>query len=1027
MLALHPRTVRRGTIVPLLALCTTGMFGFVALAIDLGVLTIVRTECQNSADSGSLAGARVLNNKDTATDNDSAIAKSTALTAVTNNSYLNTNFTAANVPGASDISVGQYNYDGGTQKFVLTFPTSKPANTSWSAVRVNITANQPTFFAKIFGVTSMPTGAVAVAVHRPRDIAFVLDFTGSMGYDSSLNWPLGGTIEGLMNPDPAYPKFGHYARYAYNQNTLPSGQTSGTPTARPNPMQMKGFNGNYSPNNYTMETGGGPPMIEDFVTYSGDPATITSSLAYTNAFKTWSPVKTALANTTTLTPATFDFAGYPPIAASNFTQACPAPDNYDVQSDSPVAYLGDKWPRIDGTRGNQVPQWSTLAGVIYTDNGVQTLKQFLNSTTTTLQGRDLANITLPGGGSGTALVPNAVDGGDTDAGFLDSVWERYGYDINMVNLRGQAGLSKTVALVPVADRYKGYSMGPGYWGKTPFVWPPDPRWGADSNTYGAVSGGGVLPHSISATNSAKDTNGNWICDWRRRFFFRGDGVAFNPQIDNINKILFNTTAGHTLNVVTTNPASGVSGTPGYFQLNYKAIIAWIKSGPTTLPTNLRSGRLLYYSAFPDDVAEGGPGDLNDKRFLRAYIHFVMGVDQYDTTNYPLQTWTYNSQSMLAGVESRNTFGGLSATNATGFTPTNKLVPNREPYMAHTDNVNRPRGHFWFGPLSMLMFMNRAGESRPWWSGTTHQSQCWQLKASINSVLDDVRKNHPNDYCGLAFFANRSNFGVPLVPMGQDWFSLKNSLFFRKDTVAALKADPNSALEHRPYTATMGNDNALIPSASGSTDPNSGMAVGFNLLSSSTMLAAADYGARARKGAAKIVIFETDGIPNTTNAWSLTGAGVDTRYQNSGSAEAWGLDGSLNSNGDVGVAVVKRIVALNTDTPFAGHSSPNTKARVYAIAFGYLFNGYDGTNFGSLSGSAQGALRFCLRVQQVGNTSGPGDPPSTMIPYEQVITGPYQRQDPSQPESVANPGGRIEKMRLSLERIMQSGIQVTLIQ
>jgi hypothetical protein len=272
--------------------------------------------------------------------------------------------------------------------------------------------------------------------------------------------------------------------------------------------------------------------------------------------------------------------------------------------------------------------------------------------------------------------------------------------------------------------------------------------------------------------------------------------------------------------------------------------------------------------------------------------------------------------------------------------------------------------------------------------------------------------------------------VPLVPMGQDWFSLKNTLFFRKDTVAALKANPNSTIEHRPYNATMGNDTARIPSASGSTDPNSGLAVGFNLLSSSTMLAAGDYGSRARKGAAKIVIFETDGIPNTTNSWSLTGTGVDTRYANTGSSEFWTVDPGLvttNNAGNAGVAIVQRTVALNTDTPLAGHSSPNTKARVYAIAFGYLFNGYDGTNYGTLSGSAQMALRFCLRVQQVGNTSGPGDPPSTMIPYEQVITGPYQRQDPAQPESAANPAGRIEKMRLSLERIMQSGIQVTLIQ
>ena len=1027
MLAHRPPAARAGTIVPMLAMCTTAMFGFVALAIDLGILTVVRTECQNSADSGALAGARVLNNTDTATDNDSSLAITTAGTAVTNNVYMNTNFTSSNIAGAGDIAVGLYDYDASTQKFAATFPGTKPTGKSWSAVSVNITANQPTFFAKVFGITSMPTGAKAIAVHRPRDIAFVLDFTGSMGYDSSLNWPNGSAnIEGFMNPDPDYPKFGHYARYTYYQNTAPSGQANAAPNTRPNPLQMKGFSGNYSPNNHTMETGGGPAMVEDFVTYAGNPTSVSATTTSTNAFKMWSPVKTGLANTALLTPATFDYSGYPPIAAGDKTKAVPAPNNYDVQSDSPVAYLGDKWPRTDGSRGNQAAQWSTLAGSTYTDSGVQTLKQYLNSSLTAAAGRDLSTINIPSG-SATALVPNAIDGGTTDASYLDAVWERHGYDIDMVNLRSQITATKTVNLLPAAQRYKGYSMGPGYYGKTFFVWPPDPRWGADSNTYGAVNGPGVQPDRIHPTIEGQDQNNNWICDWRRRFFLRGDGAQFNPQVDDINKILFQTTAGHTLNVVTTNPSLGVSLTPGYFKLNYKAIIAWIKTGPITLPTNVRSGRILYYSSFPDDVTESAAGDTSDKRFLRAYIHTVMGVDQFDATDAPLQTWTYNSPAMLAGVEARNTFGTLAATSSAGFTPTGKITANRKPYMVHTDNVNRPRAHFWFGPLSMFMYMNRAGENRPWWSGTTHQSQCWQLKASINSVLDDVRKNHPNDYCGLAFFANRSNFGVPLVPMGQDWFSLKNSLFFRKDTVAALKADANSTLEHRPYDATMGNDTSLIPSASGSTDPNSGLAVGFNLLSTSTSLAAADYGARARKGAAKIVIFETDGIPNTTGNWTLTGSGVDTRYQNSGTAETWSGDGLLNANGQAGIAIVNRIVAQTTNAPFAGYSTPNTPARVYGIGFGYLFNGYDGTNFSGMNATAQGALRFLLRVQQVGNTSGPGDPPTAAIPFEQVITGPYQRQDPAQPESPTNPGGRIEKMRLCLERIMQSGIQVTLIQ
>ena len=57
------------------------------------------------------------------------------------------------------------------------------------------------------------------------------------------------------------------------------------------------------------------------------------------------------------------------------------------------------------------------------------------------------------------------------------------------------------------------------------------------------------------------------------------------------------------------------------------------------------------------------------------------------------------------------------------------------------------------------------------------------------------------------------------------------------------------------------------------------------------------------------------------------------------------------------------------------------------------------------------------VQQVGNTSagtvGTADPPSASIPTEQIITGAYDV--------------RISKMKSALERIAQSGVQVTLIE
>jgi Flp pilus assembly protein TadG len=1021
---------RSGTLIPILALTVTLLLAFIALAVDVGILTIARTDAQNSCDSAALAGARVLNNRPTASANDrtAAINHARAIAKSNINVYVNqkTKYTDSNLTGSDPVQIGVYTYNTTTQRFDVSFPGSLPANQSWTACRVKLNGNHSTFFAKVVGINTMPWETYATAVHRPRDIAFVVDFSGSMGWGSTANWPYDGngtgTVEGSMNPDPAYPKFGHYSRYTFNQHTSPSGQTSTTPTSRPNPFRMIGASGDYPPNNFTMETGGGPAMIDGYLTAPGDPSSVSASTAFTNAFKMWNPVLVTPANTTTLAPPVYNFGSY-----NVATAAVPAPDNFDTQSDTPIAYVGDKWPRTDGSRSGS-SAWSTLSGSTYTDTGVYTLQQYLNSTLTGTAGRALSNITLPGGGSATALQTNAADGGNAMNNYLDTVWERYGYDIDMVNLRGQTGTAKTVTQVATGNRFKGFSMGPGYYGKTFFVWPPDPRWGADSNTYGAVTGGSINPASPSTTLDARDNNGNWIADWRRRFFLRGDGVAFDPQVDNINTILFRNTAGHVLNNVTTTATNGVSNTAGYYRINYAAVIAWIKRGPVVMPTNLRQGRILYYSTIPDNVTESAAGNAADKRFWRQYIHYVLGVGEFDATDAPITTWSYTATQTMAGVESRNTYGPLSITTPTAFRPTGALADNRKPYMPHTDNINRPRAHFWFGPLSMFTFIERGGENRSWYSGTSHESQCWQVKAAINSVLDDVRNNHPNDQVGIAYFATRGHFNKPMAPMGQDWFTLKNVLFFRKDTVTALKANANSTIEHRPYnTTSLANDSEQIPNSSGSTDSNSGMAVAFNLLSSSTALNSTDYGSRGRRGAAKIVVFETDGIPNTTANWSLTGTGVDTRYQNSGSAESWGGDGSLNTAGRAAVAVVNRIVAPVTTSGVSGFSTPNAPARVYGVAFGDLFDDYNGSNFSSLSGNAQGALRFMLRVQQQGNTSGPGDPP-VMIPFEQIITGPYQRPNPSLPEdAVSNPPGRIEKMRLAYERIMQSGIQVTLVQ
>src|SRR5947208_12816529 len=93
----EPQRPRPGTVLPLLACCLIGLCAFVALAIDLGLLAVSRTQAQNAADVSALAGARTLNNKPTSTNSNVAAAVQQARTAATSNPHLGKNYTNTDV------------------------------------------------------------------------------------------------------------------------------------------------------------------------------------------------------------------------------------------------------------------------------------------------------------------------------------------------------------------------------------------------------------------------------------------------------------------------------------------------------------------------------------------------------------------------------------------------------------------------------------------------------------------------------------------------------------------------------------------------------------------------------------------------------------------------------------------------------------------------------------------------------------------------------------------------------------------
>src|SRR5262245_43435609 len=56
---------RRGAVLPLVVICLVALIGMLALAIDIGMIAVARSQCQNAADASAMAGARTISgNKD---------------------------------------------------------------------------------------------------------------------------------------------------------------------------------------------------------------------------------------------------------------------------------------------------------------------------------------------------------------------------------------------------------------------------------------------------------------------------------------------------------------------------------------------------------------------------------------------------------------------------------------------------------------------------------------------------------------------------------------------------------------------------------------------------------------------------------------------------------------------------------------------------------------------------------------------------------------------------------------------------
>lgn len=155
-----------GSIAVVAALALTMLFGFAALALDIGHLLSMENELKRTADAGALAGARALWPATlpviAATTPNCANAQTTALSVATN-SYNKVD--GAGLPSVQvTVQTGRWNFPSST------FTPGSGSNTN--AVQVITRATGSMFFAEVFGISSQTLSATSIAV---------MDFAQSSG------------------------------------------------------------------------------------------------------------------------------------------------------------------------------------------------------------------------------------------------------------------------------------------------------------------------------------------------------------------------------------------------------------------------------------------------------------------------------------------------------------------------------------------------------------------------------------------------------------------------------------------------------------------------------------------------------------------------------------------------------------------------------------------------------------------------------------------------------------------------------
>jgi hypothetical protein len=569
-------------------------------------------------------------------------------------------------------------------------------------------------------------------------------------------------------------------------------------------------------------------------------------------------------------------------------------------------------------------------------------------------------------------------------------------------------------------------------------------------------------------------------------FFNTDGSQRAPGANQVALEIYHRRTPQTLPSFSTSVTFTRVFDRWTYLINYDAILFWIKNtGPNPFPNRLQAGGILYYDEIPDTInlstwpMPTTTQAQRNQRFWKEYIDEMLGVEQTGRTTITINnafepsTGTTRNFSILLPkysiITARTGFGAdMGYSNGSGTTgfyqyiyprPDYNVNPpplSQMAYMDYRDNPRRPLLHYWFGPMTMIDFLGNMNRNRHWLPGVSYEAPMWQCKMGVQAAIRDTMNNHPNDQITLIAFSRPSGRGpestgqppgtgafqqgfynVARSPLGRNYNQMIDSIWW--PTRFFDPADPQYQQATHVYEA----GNNLVPRAVSGTCYAMALMMAYNQFAigatESTLRTYSQIpsaygiaGGLGRRGAQKIVVFETDGACLSAAYTQLSDifqyAGpynsyfrIRIRNINDGNSNSMNEFPNYVVGGPVppptGVDTLPMIqakevaqVLCNPDNhpSYPGFSLIRRPALIHCLAFGSLFD--PANNSSTAVNYRNNALGLLQYMQYIGNVQA--NPTTPLETYKRIYgDGPT----------------KIAAMKQAFTRILQDGYSVSLIE